>query len=316
MPKPADDTVHLRVEEVLLSVGVLNDSGKIPGRLAPSDITIIEDNRQHVVTSVRRTPANILLIMDNSAEFPAFKHYELNRNAALRVIDSLAEDDRAAIISYGGEVEVISTWTGDKKALRLALDEKFKPRTKSHLYNALLYGAQEMLSKAPGRKSVILLTEGYDSYTRNTLDKAREALDRARATVYVLAQNSIILQRARPKAFSRDINTRTNVALDPAYRQMIVRMQHYTTMVESEGATLRSLAEDSGGIFWDPPTGERFQEAIGFLIGEIGSEYVISYLSERSRGDAGLHEVNIYPNRVGLQAQGPAKHLFRPSFDD
>src|SRR5215510_5513090 len=122
MPKPADDTVHLRVEEVLLSVGVLNDSGKIPGRLAPSDITVIEDNRHHVVTSVRRTPANILLIMDNSGEFPAFKHYELNRDAALKVIDSLAEDDRAAIISYGGEVEVISKWTGDKKALRLAID--------------------------------------------------------------------------------------------------------------------------------------------------------------------------------------------------
>src|SRR5262249_46681779 len=165
--------------------------------------------------------------------------------------------------------------TGDMKALRLALDEKFKPRTKSHLYDALLYGAQELLSKAPGRKSVILLTEGYDSYTRNTLDKAREALDRARATVYVIAQNSMILKKAKGTAYSHDINTRVNTALDPKYREMIVRMQHYATMVESEGATLRSLAEDSGGIFWDPPTVDRFQEAIGFLIGEIGSEYVI-----------------------------------------
>src|SRR5215472_16919629 len=65
---PPDDAVHLRVEEVLVPIGVQSNTGKLPGQLLPSDIMVAEDEHRRQVTSVRRTPANILLIMDNSAE--------------------------------------------------------------------------------------------------------------------------------------------------------------------------------------------------------------------------------------------------------
>jgi len=267
----SDDAVHLRVEEVLVPIGVQSNTGKLPGQLLPSDIMVAEDQHRRQVTSVRRTPANILLVMDNSAEVPKYKHYELNVNAALTVIGSLADDDRAAIISYGGAVEVLSQWTGDKVALRKALEEKFKPRNNSHLYESLLYGAQQLLPQASGRRSVVLLTDGYDSTTKNELEKAREALDRARATLYVIAQNSMILAGVKPKAFNHDRVSRLNIAMDPGYRALIVKMQHYAAVVEAERATLKDLAEASGGYFWDPPTIDSFNDAARFMISEIGS---------------------------------------------
>jgi VWFA-related protein len=298
-----DDAVHLRVEEVLVPIGVQSNTGKLPGRLLPSDIMVAEDKQRRQVTSVRRTPANILLVMDNSAEFPKFKRYELNHDAAFKVIDSLAEDDRAAIVTYGGEVQVLSGWTSDKVALRKSIDEKFKPRNTSHLYESLLYGAQELLPQASGRRSVVLLTDGYDSFTKNTLDKAREALDRARATVYVIAQNSMILSGVRPKAFNHDRISRLNIAMDSAYRAMIVRMQHYATVIEDERATLEELAEASGGAFWDPPTIDSFNDDAGFMVGEIESEYIIAYLSERPANDTGPHDLKVFPNHVGLKVR-------------
>jgi Ca-activated chloride channel family protein len=301
----ADDAVHLRVEEILLQINVRSDSGKLPDHLSPSDLILAEDKARHPVTALMRSAANILIIMDNCIEFGKYKRVDLNRDAAFAVIDSLGQGDKAAVISYGDKVELLSNWTTDKKALRLAITETYKPRVKSHLYESLIYGADELLQKVSGRRSVVLLSDGYDSYTKANLDKARVALDRARATVYVVAQSSLILKDLKRLAFSHSPNVALNAGTDPKYREFIANLRRYCTIVESEVATLKALAEDSGGAFWDPTTDE-FKNVSDQVISEIGSEYVVAYSTERSSKDQEFHSLNVYSSRVGLKVR--ARH--------
>lgn len=290
----------MRVEEILLTINAQSVAGKLPDRLTPADLILAEDGSARSVTSVMRSPAHILLVVDNFSGFGKSKGSNLNRDAADSIVDSLAEDDEAAIITYGDKVELLSAWTSDKAALHQALAERFRLAAKSHLYDALVYAGEQLLPQVSGRRSIVLLTDGYDSYTKERLDTARAALDRSSATIYVLAQSSMIVKGLK-HAFSRGPMMGINVATDPKFRELIRNLQRYSTIVEGEIRTLKSLAEDSGGVFWDPESPDDFKEAYRNAISEIGSEYIVAYSSEWRPDDHGIHNLSIYSSRPGLK---------------
>jgi VWFA-related protein len=280
-------------------VTVQSDTGKLPDHLSPSDLIVAEDNARRTVTSLTRAPASIVLIVDNCIEFSGEKEVNLNRDAALQIVDSMGDQDRAAILTYGGKVEVLSGWTSDERILRQALTEGFKPGAKSHLYDSLVYAAEQLLPDRSGRHSVVLFTDGYDDYPRGALDRARQALDQARATVYVIDQSPMILARLKPIASDRG----NVMKLNPRFRQMMENEQRYVAAIQAEEKTMQQLAESSGGAFWDPRTADEFNRAYRSLIFDMGSEYVIAYTSERPVDDHALHDLKIYPNRLGLKVR-------------
>src|SRR5205085_362726 len=118
-----DDAVRLRVEEVLLAINVRNAFGKLPVDLKRTDFIVTEDGKRHEVNDVMRTPANILFILDTSGE-RTIKNINLHRDLALKMIEALGAEDRAAIISYVDTIQLLSAWTVDMTALRKALQWK------------------------------------------------------------------------------------------------------------------------------------------------------------------------------------------------
>jgi VWFA-related protein len=295
-----DQPIRLRAEEVLVPVNVQSDLGKLPDHLSPSDLIVAEDNTRRTITALMRTPANIVLILDNCIEFSGSKQVNLNRDSALNIIESMGDTDKAAILAYADKVDVLSGWTGDKAVLRLALTEKFKPGAKSHLYDSLIYAAEELLPKASGRHSVVLFTDGYDDFPKSALDQARQALDRARATVYVVDQSPMILAQLKPHSSKDRFNV---MKINPRFRQMVENQQRYMGIIEAEQKTMKDLAESSGGAFWDPANADEFKPASRSLISEMGSEYMVAYTSERPREDTALHDLKVYPNRLGLKVR-------------
>src|SRR5205085_66620 len=173
-----DNAIRLRVEEVLLGVNVRNAFGKLPVDLKRSDFIVTEDGKRHEVNDVLRTPANILFVLDTSGE-QTIKNINLHRDLALKMIDALGAEDRAAIISYGDTIQLLSAWTGDKAALRQALQWKFKPGIEADFYNSVIYGCDEVLSKVSGRRSIVLLTDGIDSYEKPVVEGATLMLEKS-----------------------------------------------------------------------------------------------------------------------------------------
>src|SRR2546426_440511 len=127
------DTIRLRVEEVLLPVSVHSDYGKLPPNLQKTDFILTEDGKKQVINSVMHTPANILFVLDAGGD-STLKNASINRALALKIVDSLGEQDQAAVIAYSDKTSLLSAWTGDKNTLRHALEWKFKPGLKSDFY--------------------------------------------------------------------------------------------------------------------------------------------------------------------------------------
>ena len=300
-PQHRDDKepIRLRVEEVLLPVSVHSDLGRLPPNLQRTDFILTEDGKRQVINSVMHTPANVLFILDAGGD-STLKNLNLNRDLALRMVDTLGEQDKAAVITYADKTNLLSQWTGDKDALRRALEWKFKPGLRSDFYRALLYAAEEVLPKVSGRRSVVIMTDGVDSFDELDFEKVLNALHRARATVYVVSQNGMLLGEIKPRAFNA---LSWYEMLDPQARKRIEKLRVYYKQLEAAEITLKGLAEETGGAIWIPGTREEFGRLSPQITTEISAEYLFAYSTERQPDDTRFHAISVYATIPGLQVR-------------
>lgn len=298
--KDDKDTIKLRSEEILLPVSVRSDNGKLPTYLEPTDLIVSEDGKRQKVTSVMRTPANILIVIDTSGQLMNRKDTSLHRELALQIINSLGEEDHGAIISYADQVTLISDWTRNKDELRHALNWKLKPGIESRFYEALNYAAKEMLPKVSGRRSVVLLSDGVDSDSGLLFNEVLANLHRARATLYVACQNTFVLKELKKIAHNP---LAWYEMIDPKMRKRYNTMRNYVRQLEAAEVSLKGLVTETGGALWVPQTREEYSALTPKIAEEIGSEYVVAYISEREPEDIGFHSVKVYVTRGELKVR-------------
>jgi VWFA-related protein len=294
------DAVRLRAEEVLLPVSVRTDTGKLIDHLSPSDLIVAEDDKRQQITSVLRMNSNVLLILDTSGREVTVKSINKNRQLALNILDSLGSEDQAAILTYADKVNLVSDWTADKKELQKSLNEKFKPGLDARLYESLIFAAHELLPKAKGRRSVILITDGVNTFEQQSFSEALAELHRARATVYVISQSQIVLDNINPRAFNA---LSWYEMLDPKEKARIQRLRNYAGKIKSGQALMSQLAEGTGGYVWVPKSEEEFLKSNAGVVEEIGTEFVVSYITERRKGDDDFHEVKVYPTNAKMRVR-------------
>jgi VWFA-related protein len=285
-------TMRLRAEEVLLPISIKSDTGRLPDRLDKTDLIVSEDGKRQRVTAILRTSANVLFIIDASGRADAKKDLNVYRDIALTMIDNMGKDDQAAVISYADQVNLISGWTRDKAALREAIKWKLRPGIESSFYDSLFYAAEEVLPKVSGRRSVVLLSDGVDSFNAGDFERALFALHAARATVYAVGQNAMLLGELKPWVFNK---LSAIQMIDPQVRKRFGLLRDYVRRLEAAQITLKGLAEETGGAMWDPPEFDGLKKIAPTVVNEINTEYVVAYVSERPPDDAEFHSIKVYP---------------------
>ena len=301
VPRPQGDrdAVRLRVEEVLLPIRVSADYGKLITPPRRSDLIVTEDGKRRQVNDVIKTPANVLFILDAGGQ-RTLKDVNTHREIALKMIESMSEGDRAAIMTYADTVEVLSPWTADKAALRHALQVRFKPGLRSRFYDSLFYAAEELLPVVGGRRSVVIIGDGIDTVNPQAFEKALAALHRARAIVYAACPNEILLKAIKPEAYNA---LSWYEMIDPGNRKRIEALRLWYKQIEAGEVTLQGLAEETGGASWAPPDAGELKAVADQIVREIGTEYVIAYSSERASDDEAFHAVKVYTTQPGLQVR-------------
>lgn len=309
------DTLKLRTDEVLLPVSVRSSNGKVPTYLEKQDFIVTEDGKRQPITSVLRAPANVLFIIDMSGDINLRKDSNVNREIALSILDALGKEDQAAVVSYGDKVDLISSWTADKAAVSEALKTKLKPGIKSEYYKCLNYAANEVLPKVTGRRTVVLLSDGVDSFNSSGGGEALAALHRARATVYIVNQNAVVIKELRDQVFHK---LAWYEMLDPKVRKRYEPMRNYVKQLEAAQFTLKGLAEETGGLVWDSdkrieykksdkPQSPEFTEEkdkpvlastlAGKVVEEMGTEFLVAYSSDRKSNDKNFHPIKVFVTR-------------------
>jgi VWFA-related protein len=162
-----DDNEVIKVETnlVTMPVSVLDRDGRFIAGLAQKDFQIFENGVQQKVEYFQSVeqPFTVILLIDVSPS-TQFQIDEI-QDAAIAFVNQLRRDDKVQIISFDERVHILSPVTNNRQVLRNAiLQTEFGDGTS--LYEAVDFVIQRQLQQIPGRKAVVLFTDGVDTTSR------------------------------------------------------------------------------------------------------------------------------------------------------
>jgi VWFA-related protein len=201
-------TMQVNVKVVTLPVTVRDKHGKMITSLGKDDFTLTEDGRPQTIKYFSldtKLPLTLGLLVDTSRSMNSVLDQE--RSASEKVLDQMLTDpqDRAFLIHFDKQVELLQDLTSSKDKLRAALKELETPELErsdsddgsdsgssrhhgggTQLYDAVYLASNELMKKLQGRKALIILSDGVDRGSKESLSEAVEAAERAETVVYAI----------------------------------------------------------------------------------------------------------------------------------
>jgi VWFA-related protein len=165
-------SLRIEVPEVSVDVGVLLEkTGQFVPNLKPSNFRVYEDGVEQKVAGFKRVEAPITALL--LCEFASTNYwfvYDM-RNAAYSFAEQLRPQDYVAMMTFDMHTQIVSDFTQDKRQLLEAINSLRIPGfSERNLFDAL-YEGLDRLNRIQGRKYIILIASGRDTFSKITLDK-------------------------------------------------------------------------------------------------------------------------------------------------
>jgi Ca-activated chloride channel family protein len=178
------------VDAIQVTAVVTDRDGRFVTGLAQKDFKIFEDDRPQAVTNfaAEDTSLEIILALDVSSSMrDAMPHV---REAAKQFVTALKPSDHVSLLAFNDEVWPVGVRAKDRADLIRAID-LMKAWGGTALYDVII-DSLKRLGRQPGRKSLLLFSDGDDQNSHATLEAARAAVEGSDATVYVIGQGRAI----------------------------------------------------------------------------------------------------------------------------
>lgn len=330
-PTPTPDEVKIATEEVKLNVLAFNEDGAFFKDVTADDLVISEDNILHQPSSVRRIPANVLIVLDTGGEMRAVKSLDQTRKVARSVVESLREGDSYAVLQYSDKAEFLAEWT-DSKVMALASINRAKFGKRSAFVDAITLATDFMQKSGVDNKHLVLITDGTDSWGRTS---ARfDAFQRLLGTdisVHVISYTKLeaVDIEPRTKAISNTLPppamppeiaaTLPNGVRDRAQapkvgptiitdRKHLKNMRDRKADLENAEEQLSKLAENTNGEIMLPTSVEEMVERSAVVARLIDSSYVVTYIPKIPFHESPKdRNIDVTSKRAGLIVQARRK---------
>lgn len=331
-PTPTDDTLRVHTEEIKLNVLAFDEEGKFFSDVTNKDLVITENNILHQPESVRRLPANVLIVLDTGGELRSVKSLEQTRKVALGVVAALRPGDSVAIMQYSDKAEIVGEWTSDKDQMLNAIKRTNFGR-RDVFVDALKLSTDFMLKNPLENRHIVLITDGTDSQGRSSAKfDAMQRLLSTDISVHVLSYTSMeavsIEPRTKtlsnsppPKAMPDEVAAQlpngvrnpSAVKIGPTInmdRTLIKRMKARKDELEVSQGELEKLAENTNGEFILPDNVDEMTDKAALVARMIDSSYVVTYTPKipvvETRGIA-ERNIEVTSKRPGLVVQARRK---------
>ena len=185
-------TFHSDVTTIQLDVAVLDNKGHFLPGIPREKFRVLEDNVPQKVTSFSvnsDAPITIAMVIEFSNLFQRYYSqgwYE-TLVASYGFVQTLKPEDYVAIVAYDLKSEILCDFTTDRQKVQEAMQRLRIPGfSEACLFDALADTEQRM-SNIEGRKAILLIASGRDTFSKLTYDKTRKAVQEAGVPVYAVS---------------------------------------------------------------------------------------------------------------------------------
>jgi VWFA-related protein len=312
---------------------VRDKQGKIARDLVQEDFSIDEDGRPQTIGYFAKQtdlPLTLGLLVDTSGserrEIPA------ERRASYTFFEQvLREDkDKAFVLHFDREVELLQDLTSSRKDLEAALDEldSGQPQLNRRgsgqqqppyggggqqgggygrgggtaLYDAILLASNELMQKQQGRKAAILLSDGDDRGSKVSLTSAIEAAQRADTLVYAIG----FFDSAQSSGFSGPGlggRRRGGIGIPfPGGGGQGGGGSPRQGASKADGKKiLQQISRETGGSYFEITSKETLDKIYAQIEEELRNQYSLGYTSDQSGG--GYRKIHVTVKEKNLTVQ-------------
>jgi VWFA-related protein len=268
---PNGETYSLRIDVpiVTLDVSVILDKNHqfVPG-LKAQNFLVLEDGVEQKVDTVRiaQTPITAVMLL----EFAANSWYAIMdmQNAAASFFYSLRPDDYVAVMTYDLRTHILSDFTNNKQLIAQSLQSLTIPTfSDTDMFDAL-YETLDRSSRIPGRKYIILIGTGRDTFSKLTLDKMLAKIKATpNVTIFTIGTGALLHQFGNGG---------------------IGEMNYLQAQNQ-----LKTFAQMTGGLSFSPLFQGELGDDFAQINNSIRNQYVLTYRPSNTKNDGSYRKVKV-----------------------
>src|SRR5271157_20673 len=307
------------VKVVSVLATVRDKHGQIVNNLTKDDFKLQQDGQPQNIryfTKVTDLPLTLGLLVDTSMS--QRRVLEQERSASYSFLENLMREDKdkAFVVHFDWDVELLQDLTSSRQKLNAALEKLDNPRFApgygggggsgggspggggghhggggTTLYDAVFLGSDELMQKQQGRKALIILSDGVDTGSRVSLNRAIDSAQRANTLVY-----SILY--ADPDAYGHQ-----------GYPGMGGMGRHggwggggmgrgpggggYPQQASHPDGkkVLQQISRETGGRFFEVSKKEPINQIYTQIEEELRNQYSLGYTPDKAVAGAGYHKI-------------------------
>ena len=264
------------VDIVSLDVAVLDNKGRFIPNIPQGNFRVLEDNvpQQIKSFSMGEAPMTVALVIEFSNLFQQYwgETWYQTLMAAHGFVETLKPEDYVAVVAYDIRPEILSDFTTDRRKTQEAMQRlQIAAFSESNLFDALTDTADRM-SEIEGRKAIVLISSGIDTFSKLTFGKTRTILQNAGVPIYAIG----LMQALREWYDAR------------GYMGSIARLD----FLQADNQ-LRTFAKETGGMAFFPRFYGEFPSIFQQIAHSLRNQYSIGYEPANKTRDGKFRKIKV-----------------------
>jgi VWFA-related protein len=316
------------VKVVNVLATVRDKQGQIVSDLTKDDFKLAQDGHPqniHYFAKDTNLPLILGLLVDTSLS--ERRMIDQERTASYGFLNDLMrpEKDKAFVIHFDWEIELLQDLTTSHQKLEAALDKLDMPQFDqtsggsqggggggghqrsgggTKLYDAVFLASDELMRKQEGRKAIVLLTDGMDEGSKVSLDRAIETAQRSNTMVYsILYADPAFEHQGYGGGYPGGMGRHGGMGgggmgRGPGGGGYPRQMEH-----PDGKKVLQRMSKETGGRFFEVTKKEPIDKIYTQIEDELRNQYSLGYTPDKADATPGYHKISLTTTNKDLIVQ-------------
>jgi len=253
-----DDVVTVDSSIVVVNATITDGSGNHVSGIKQNQFSLFENGVEQEISffAAEETPFAAVILIDTSGSME--QRVSLARSAAIRFLDGLRDVDSAEIYRFDSKVVLVQKFSNSRDVSDKFFDLKADGMTA--LNDAVYQAAKDLGDRPEKRRAIIVLSDGADTISGHSSDKALKAALAVNASIYTVDMAGI------------ETNGRRRA--------------------QNQGV-LKNFADKTGGTFITTPGGVAMRDAFRKIVEELGRQYTLAYQPKNPAKDGKWRTIEV-----------------------
>jgi VWFA-related protein len=272
IPEDPQRPVRIDIRRVRLPITVTDKKGNFVVGLTKEDFIILEDKVPQTIETFsddlsETTPLYIAVLMDTSPSTAGKLKFQ--QESAMNFIHTVVKlrKDRVLFATFDDEITLLQDFTDKLDLLDKAVYSVKQTGKQTALFDAVWQFCDEKMRSVPGRRVLLIVTDGEDTYSRANLRDAVDIAQRTETTIFAISTKAGFLGSV-PGVEAGQVS-------------------------DKKDRDLQTLSEETGGMAFF--TGDMYSLELSFnrISKELRAQYLVTYNPTNKSYDGTFRKIDV-----------------------